>query len=70
MKGLDIRIVGGMGGGIYLDAGVLATTVDGLQARRVDNGKEIADIIVRVNGVQPFKGSRVPHLRLVSCVQY
>lgn len=46
----------------YLEARVLATAVHRLQIGRVDDGEDVAHVVVGIDGVQPFKGGRRPHL--------
>jgi hypothetical protein len=49
-----------------LDTGVLGTAVNGVQARRVRHSKEIADIMMGMDGIEPLKGTGRPNLQLVS----
>lgn len=48
---------------IYLDAGILRTTVDCLVGSGVNHGEDIAHVVVGVNGGKPLKSSCRPHLR-------
>lgn len=52
----------------YLNAGVLTTTVNGLESGREGDGKDIAYVMVRVDGVETIECPCRPDLDLLSPV--
>ena len=50
----------------YLNAGILTTTVDGLQSRRIGHSKNVTNVMVGMYGVKAVEGPRGPNLRLVN----
>lgn len=47
---------------VYLNAGVLGTAVDDIQIRRIDNGEDVAHIMVGVNRIKSLKSTSQPYL--------